>query len=194
MSLREGYLHDYLAAGFIGLAFGMVISGTAAGVVGNWGPYIGVLFVAGVFGFIPAGFIAGYVNFRLHQMGENKEMAGLTAGFFTAFVYLIIDLVIALMLAIIDTAAAANIFIAWIISVVFAFIFMPVGGYLSGFLEGRPFAMPGFFNFSHMLSRAPPAPPPPPSATTQLCPDCNKPLTFVEQHNRWYCPNCKKYP
>jgi NADH pyrophosphatase NudC (nudix superfamily) len=26
------------------------------------------------------------------------------------------------------------------------------------------------------------------------CPTCGKPLTFIEQYDRWYCYNCKKYP
>ncbi len=26
-----------------------------------------------------------------------------------------------------------------------------------------------------------------------LCPTCNKPLTFIEQYQRWYCYNEKKY-
>jgi hypothetical protein len=191
MGLREGYLHDYLVASFIGLAFGAVVAGTAALKIGDWGPYIGIMFVAGIFGFIPSGFVASYINFRFHQMGENTEMAGLSAGFFAAFVYLIVDLVIALTFAIVNTAAAANYFIGWVISIVFGFIFIPIGGYLSGVFERRPFAMPGFFDLSH-VSRAPP--PPPPTAAAQLCPTCGKPLTFVQQYKRWYCPNCRKYP
>jgi hypothetical protein len=153
---------------------------------------MGAIFLASIFGFIPCGFIASYINFRFHRMDENKEMAGLSAGFFTAFVYLIIDLFFTLMLAIIDTSNAANYFIAWIIAVVLGFIFMPIGGYLSGFLEGRPFAMPAFFDLSH-ISRAPP-PPPPPTAPAQLCPTCGKPMTFVQKYNRSYCSSCKKYP
>lgn len=39
-----------------------------------------------------------------------------------------------------------------------------------------------------------PQPPPPPSTLAQNCPTCGRPLTFVQQYNRWYCPNCKRYP
>jgi hypothetical protein len=39
-----------------------------------------------------------------------------------------------------------------------------------------------------------PPPPPPPPQAVQTCPTCSRPLTFVQQYNRWYCYNCKKYP
>lgn len=189
MTLREGYLHDYLVASFLGVAFGLGVSAPAGFVIGNWGPYIGVLVVAGIFGFIPGGLIASYINFRFHQMGENMEMAGLSAGFFAAFVYMVIDLVITLSSAIINAAGAADYFIGWILTVVFAFIFYTIGRYLSGMLERKPFAMPSIFN----LSRISRAPPPPPVATTQICPTCGQPMIYVEQYGRWYCSNCKKY-
>jgi MFS family permease len=163
----------------------------AAGLVGDWGHFIGAMLVAGIFGFIPSGFIASYINFRFHQMGDNKEMAGLSAGFFAAIIYLIIYLFITLTLAIIHSSSAANFFIAWVISFVFGFIFMPMGGYLSGFLEEKPIAMPAFFDLSRLFHGAPPPPPPP--GTAQLCPTCGRPLTYVKEYDRWYCTKCKKY-
>jgi sporulation protein YlmC with PRC-barrel domain len=33
----------------------------------------------------------------------------------------------------------------------------------------------------------------PTQSTQPLCPTCNKPLTFVQQYQRWYCYNEKKY-
>jgi len=195
MSIREGYLHDYLAASFIGLAFGLAVqspAGTAltGAIFGNWGPYIATMLVVGVFGFIPGGFLAGYINFRFHQVGENIEMVGLSAGFFTAIVYTIISLFGTIIAAIFTTAAAATFFIGWIISVLLAFVFFSLGGYISGYLERRPFAMPTIFN----LSRVSRAPPPPPVAAAQMCPTCGQPLTFIQQYSRWYCSNCRKYP
>lgn len=187
---REGHLHDYLAASFIGLAFGAVVSQPASNFVGNWGPYIGFLVVAGIFGFIPGGFVAGYLNFRFHRVGENLEMAGLSAGLFTAVAYTIITFFITLVWVILISQIAGIFLVGWIIGVLFAFIFFSLGGYISGFLERRPFAMPAIFN----LSRISRAPPPPPSAMAQTCPTCGQPLTFVQQYGRWYCPNCKKYP
>lgn len=191
MSIKEeGYLHDYLAASFVGLAYGLIVSQAAGGAIGNWGIYIALLIVAGIFGFIPGGFVAGYINFRFHRMGENLEMAGLSAGFFTAVVFTIVNFFLALVAAVLLQPAAGNIMIGWIISVLFAFIFFSLGGYISGYFERRPFAMPTIFN----LSRISRAPPPPPVAAAQLCPTCGRPMTFIQQYNRWYCPNCKKYP
>jgi len=196
VSIREGYLHDYLAASFIGLAYGFIISQIASGAIGNWGVYIALLFVAGIFGFIPGGFVAGYVNFRFHGVGEKLEMEGLSAGFFTAVVATIVELFVTLAAVIAESAKPAiirvpaeNFLIAWIISVLFAFLFFSLGGYISGFLERRPFAMPTIFN----LSRISRAPPPPPTAAVQMCPTCGQPLAFIQQYNRWYCANCKKY-
>lgn len=150
---------------------------------------MGAIVVAGLFGFVPGGLIAGYINFRLHQMGENLEMSGLSAGFFAALVYSIIDLILTLE-AVIMGAEAANTFIAWILTVVFVLLFYCLGGYLSGMMEKRPFVMPRIFELSH-ISRAPP---PPPTEAFQTCPTCGGPLTYVQQYDRWYCPNCKKYP
>jgi len=193
MGMREGYLHDYLAASFIGLAFGFVVSQIAGGAIGNWGPYIALLLIAGVFGFIPGGFVASYINFRFHRMGEKLEMEGLSTGFFTAIVYTIIGFFGALAGAILSrppfTPSAGDYMIGWIIGVLFAFIFFSLGGYISGYLERRPYPMPTIFNLSG-LSRAPP---PPPTAMAQMCSTCGQPMTFVQQYNRWYCANCKKY-
>jgi hypothetical protein len=187
--MREGYLHDYLAASFIGIAIAGVVSQPAGNLVGNWGAYIGALLVAGLFGFIPGGFLAGYINLRFHRVGENLEMAGLSAGFFTAVVYTIITFFMNLVYVIIASVIAGTLLIGWIIGVLFAFIFFSLGGYISGYLERRPFAMPTIFN----LSRISRAPPPPPGGVAQMCPTCGQPLTFVQQYNRWYCANCKKY-
>ena len=198
MSNREGYLHDYLAASFIGLAFGLAVAGPSGqallgAIFGNWGPYIATMLVVSVFGFIPGGFVAGYLNSRFHQVGDKIEMAGLSAGFFTAIVYTIITLFAAIVAAIFNTAAAGTFFIGWIIGVLLAFVFFSLGGYISGYLEQRPFAMPAIFNLSG-LSRLSRAPPPPPTAMAQMCPTCGRPMTFITQYNRWYCANCKKYP
>ena len=193
MSLKESYLHDYLVASLLGSAFGMLMASPAGAsiAIGNWGPAIGALAIAGIFGFVPGGLIAGYVNFRFHRMGENMEMAGLSAGFFAAVVFMFIDLILSVEAAIMNTAVAANIFIGWILTVVFGFIFFTVGGYLSGMLERRPFAVPAMFDLSK-LQRSPP-PPPAPGGAIQACPICGQPLTFVQRYGRWYCGNCKKY-
>ena len=159
MSQKEGYLLDNLVASFIGLAFAMAVSSPAAGEVGQWGPYIGILFVSGVFGFIPAGIIASYINSRFHKIGDNKPMIGLGIGLFTTVVYAIINLWITIVSAIANTGAAGAIFIAWILSALFAFIFTPIGGYLWGILEEKQLRMPEFFNLSKGSTVLPPPPP-----------------------------------
>lgn len=188
MALREGNLHDYLAASLVGIAFAMSFYAPLLILAKGIGGIIGALFVAGIFGFVPGGFLSGYINFRLHQMGDNFEMSGLSAGFFTAFVYMILDLVMTLVIAIFGDPA--TVFIAWVISVIFGFIFFSLGGYIAGMLERRPFAMPGIFNLSR-IQRGP-VTPPPPSATT-VCPTCGSPLRYIEQYQRWYCDKEQKY-
>jgi len=34
--------------------------------------------------------------------------------------------------------------------------------------------------------------PPPPQQST-VCPTCHKQLTYIQQHNSWFCFNCDKY-
>jgi hypothetical protein len=194
MDSKEGYLHDYLIASFLGVAFGLVLAAPAGLSIAaaKWGPAIGALVIAGIFGFIPGGLIAGYINFRFHRMGENVEMAGLSAGFFAALVFAVIDLIIALEGAILATNVATNIFIGWVLTAVFGFIFFTLGGYLSGMLEKRPFAMPSMFNLSR-IQRGAAAPPPPPPGAATMCPSCGGPLRYIQQYQRWYCDKEKKY-
>jgi hypothetical protein len=190
MNNREGYLHDYLVASFIGALFAFMAGEVAASGKGaGWAGVIAGFLLGGVFLTMPGGFVAGYLNFRLHRVGEKLEMEGLSAGFFTAVVYTIISLFTTI-LAALTSGDAGGTMLAWFISVIFAFLFFSLGGYLSGYLERRPYSMPTVFNLSG-ISRAPP---PPPTAATQLCPTCSQPLTFIQQYNRWYCTNCKKYP
>jgi len=189
MSLKEGYLHDYLAASLVGLLFGVLVSASAGDSKGNWPTFVALFVVESIFLIIPGGFVAAYLNFRFHRTGENLEMQGLSAGFFTSVVYTIITFFLSLTNVIAASKQAVDIMVAWIIGVLFAFLFYMLGGYLAGLLERRPFAMPGIFN----LSRISRVPPPPPTSAVQMCPTCGQPMTFVQQYNRWYCPNCKKY-
>ena len=87
MSNREGYLHDYLAASFVGVILALLNTVMAGAAIGSWGIFVALIIVLGLFLFIPAGFTASYLNFRFHKMGENVAMAGLSAGLFTAVVY-----------------------------------------------------------------------------------------------------------
>jgi hypothetical protein len=190
MGLKEAYLHDYLAVSLIGVVFGLIGLQSAVGLAaGGWGPYIAGLLLYGLFLVAPGGFVASYLHMKLHGSGENLEMQGLSIGFFTGVVYTIITVFMTIAAAIANTANAGNLFIGWILSVLFAFIFFMLGGYASGVLERRPFAMPSFFNLSQIRRQ----PPPPPGPPAQTCPTCGRPMTFIQQYNRWYCPNCKKY-
>jgi hypothetical protein len=189
MGLKEAYLHDHLAVSLIGFLFGSLASAGAEGARGSWPSFVAIFVVAGIFLIVPGGFVAAYLRFRLHRIGENLEMQGLSAGFFTGFVYTVITFFLSLAHIIADSKIAVDIMVGWIIGVIFAFLFYSLGGYLAGVLERRPFAMPGVFN----LSRISRAPPPPPTAAAQTCPTCGQPLTFVQQYNRWYCQNEKKY-
>jgi hypothetical protein len=191
MNDREGNLNDYLVASFAALPLALILAGVAP--KGSWGIFIAVTIVGGLFLTIPAGWLASYINFRFHKMGENTKMAGLSAGFFAALVFTVITLILAIMGAIGNTAAAANEFIGWILSAVFAFIFMSLGGYISGMFEESSWAMPAFFNFSKLPQRSPPPPPAAGGAAAQMCPTCGRPMRFVEQYNRWYCDYDKKY-
>jgi hypothetical protein len=189
MSLREAYLHDHLAVSLVGFLFGALVAAGAGLAKGNWPTFVAVFIVESIFLIIPGGFVAAYLGFRLHRAGENLEMQGLSAGFFTGFVYAVITFFLSLTNIIADSKQAVDIMVAWIIGILFAFLFYSLGGYLAGYLERRPFAMPGIFN----LSRISRGPPPPPMAASQTCPTCGQPLTFVQQYNRWYCQNEKKY-
>ena len=183
-------MHDYLVASLIGVPLGLfvgLIAGIFAGA--NWGPHIAIVIVLGLFLTTSAGFVASYLNFRFHQMSENKKMAGFSAGLFTAVVYTFIILIAAVVESIADTPGAATFFISWIIEAVFAFVFMSLGGYLEGMFESRPFVMPGIFN----MEKVQPLPPPPPTANIANCPICGRPMRFIEQYNRWYCDYDKKY-
>ena len=190
MALREGYMHDYLAESLIGFLFGVIVSGSAGIAKGNWPTFVGLFVVEGIFLIVPGGFVAAYLGFRFNRSDENLEMQGLSAGFFTGFVYTIITFFLSLAGIVAESNKAVDIMVAWIIGVLFAFLFYSLGGYIAGLLERRPFAMPGIFN----LSRISRAPPPPPTAVAQTCPTCGQPMTFIEQYGRWYCQNCKKYP
>jgi len=37
------------------------------------------------------------------------------------------------------------------------------------------------------------APAPPSAPAAPACPTCGRPMTYVQQYQRWYCQNCGKY-
>jgi len=58
----------------------------------------------------------------------------------------------------------------------------------------RPIIVPSAGQTTAPPVQAQPPPPPPPPQAAQNCPTCGGSLTFIQQYNRWYCYNCKKYP
>jgi len=49
---------------------------------------------------------------------------------------------------------------------------------------------------TYQASQTPQVPPPPPQEAAQnipACPNCGRPLTWIEQYQRWYCYNCQRY-
>ncbi len=190
MTLKEGYLHDYMVPSFLGFVFGVLSLGTATRGAGDLARFTGILIVADIFYVIPGGMVAAYLNFKFHKVSERLDMAGLSSGLFTATVYTIITLFPTIIFAALNPAAAGGIFVRWIISVIFAFIFYMLGGYFAGYLEHRPFAMPTIFDMSRISS---PPPPPPPAMATQTCPTCGSPLRYIQQYQRWYCDKEQKY-
>jgi hypothetical protein len=209
MSIKEeGYLHDYIAAGLIGFAVGMSVTvmlwqhvfttlmaigwGLGITVTPNWGVVIPLGMVAGIFGFLPGGFVAGYLNFRIHRT-EGTATEGLTAGIVASIVNFFITLFLAVAMAATYSAGAEAIMAGWGVSyVLWGFVFYPLGGYLAGMFEARPIPMPAIMKFQ-MAPSAPPPPPAAPSEKAPTCPDCDGPLTYIPQYQRWYCYKCKKY-
>jgi hypothetical protein len=198
MSIKEeGYLHDYVAVGLIGAFLGMIIgslwyqSMTAEVYYAEWGRLMAYLFVSGVFGNLPAGFVAGYLNYRIHKT-EGDAMEGFSAGFMAAIAHAILTLFVFATVAMMgDSRYAGSVMTAWVFVFVFGMIFFPIGGFFSGMVESRPMMMPPILKFKFVAAAG--APPPPPAPGAQTCPTCGGQLTYVPQYQRWYCHKCKKY-
>jgi uncharacterized membrane protein YqaE (UPF0057 family) len=189
MSEREGYLHDYVAAGLIGYVIGWLGLYYFSGAAYEWGIYVAIQFLASLIGFIPGGFVAAYINFRFHRVEGDLKMAGLTAGFISGIVHALY-----IMLIILYRAASSDITAfsaaSMVVTMIFGFVFYSIGGYICGHLEETPLAMPAALDLSRLVTRAPP---PPPAAETHMCSGCGKPLTYIKQYDKWYCHECKKY-
>lgn len=190
---EEGYLHDYVVAGIVGFAVGMAIAGGGADFINvgwtfgvDWGRVAAQTFIVGLFGYFPSGFVASYLNFRLHKT-DDKRMDALTVGVLT----IIIHLFITLLMAIFGTAIYSGNFSTsmgrWALSLLFAVIFYPLGAYCAAIMEEKTIPLPTFLKFKFVTAM----PPPPPGA--EVCPTCGGPLTYIPQHQRWYCYKCKKY-
>jgi hypothetical protein len=195
MSIKEeGYLHDYIAAGLLGFAVGIAIAGVLISTIvtyavfSKWGEAIALSFVSGLFGYLPGGFVAGYLNCRIHKT-EGRPMEGFAAGVMALLAHFFITLFVFVALAAVSGDTAGSVMTGWALSFVFGLIFYPIGGYVSGMLESRAIPMPAILKFEGIAG----APPPPPPPGAETCPTCGGPLTYIEQYQRWYCYKCKKY-
>jgi hypothetical protein len=194
----EAYLIDYIAVGVIGFAIGQAIAGVGGfqtlfssitSVFGiDWGKTIGSDVITGIFAFLPAGFVAGYLCYKLLR-GEGK-MEGFTGGVMSFLAYFIITLIVTLAQTGIWGADFGTEMQLWVVLMVFALIFFPIGGFLADMIHGMKTPMPSFLRMQ--FQRGPVAPPPPPGTAT-TCPTCGGPLRYIEQYKRWYCDNEKKY-
>jgi len=188
---------DYIAIGVLGFAIGQAITSVGnlqylisiSQIYGiNWGKTAGSDFVIGIFAFLPAGFVAGYLCHKL--LKAKEKMAGFTGGFMSFLAYLIITLIMTLAQTGIWGADFGTAMETWVVLMVFALIFFPIGGFLAGMMHEMKVPMPSFLKFQFQRGAA--VPPPPPGAAT-TCPTCGGPLRYVEQYKRWYCDKEKKY-
>ncbi|GEM_PF-959635 len=196
---REAYLQEYLAAGVLGYAIGYFLArgGISAGITtgvffagGDWGRIAVGCVIAGIFGFLPGGFVAGSVILKWRRIEERHEIEGLRAGLMAFLVYLVISLILSAIDAAQNTGSSGYIMGGWGISVVFAILFYLIGGYLSGWLRRAGTRQPSFL----LLGGGPAAPPPPPPpGGAPTCRTCGQPLTYVQQYGKWYCHRCRKY-
>jgi hypothetical protein len=196
----EAYFVDYIAAGVIGFAIGQAIASVGGfyalspamtflfGIGPNWGKTIGSDVIIGIFGFLPAGFVAGYLCYKLLR-GEGR-MEGFTGGVMSFLAYFIITLIATLFQTGIWGGDFGKGMELWAVLMVFALIFFPIGGFLAGMMHETKMAMPSFLKFQ--FQRGPAAPPPPPSAAV-TCPTCCGPLRYIQQYQRWYCDKEQKY-
>ncbi|HEY4675049.1 MAG TPA: hypothetical protein VIH48_03230 [Candidatus Bathyarchaeia archaeon] len=191
---EEGYLSDYIAFGVIAFAIGTAIASISgfdvmfSSLLGtNWGEVAGHNVVSGIFAYVPAGVIAGYLNYKIRKTQSKTE--GLTVGFMAFLAYLILTLLITICRAAINGYNLGVVMQTWALGLVFALIFYPLGGFLSGIFVAMKMPLPAFLRFK----RAGTAPPPPPAAMAQTCPTCGSPLRYIEQYQRWYCDKESKY-
>jgi hypothetical protein len=195
----EAYLIDDIVVGVIGFAVGQSIASiggfqtyllsltNAFGI--DWGRALGSDVITGIFAFLPAGFVAGYLCYKLLK-GEGK-MEGFTGGFMSFLAYLIITLIVTLAQTGILGLNYGTEMELWVVLMVFALIFFPIGGLLAGMFHDMHAPMPSFLRMNFL--RGPAAPPPPPPGTATTCPTCGGPLRYIEQYKRWYCDKENKY-
>jgi len=195
----QAYFVDYIAIGVLGFALGQAIasvggfqtlfSGPRLVYYGiDWGKTVGSDVITGIFAFLPAGFVAGYLCYKL--LKTEGKMEGLTGGFMSFLAYLIITLIATVAHTGIWGYDLGNGMQVWLVLMVFALIFFPIGGFLAGMMHETKMAMPSILRFQ--FQGGPATPPPPPGAAV-TCPSCGGPLRYIQQYQRWYCDKEQKY-
>jgi hypothetical protein len=195
----EAYFVDYIAVGVLGFALGQAIASIGGFLTLfsrpvyayysiDWGRTVGSDIITGIFAFLPAGFVAGYLCYKL--LKTQGKMEGFAGGFMSFLVYLIITLIVTLVQTGIWGFDFGKGMELWAVLMVFALIFFPIGGFLAGMIHETKMAMPSFLKFQ--FQRGPSAPPPPPGAAV-TCPTCGGPLRYIQQYQRWYCDKEQKY-
>jgi hypothetical protein len=195
----EASLIDYIVVGVLGFAIGQAIASVGgfqslfsgsifAGIGIDWGRTAASDIITGIFAFLPAGFVAGYLCYK--QLKAEGSMAGFTGGFMSFMAYLVITLIVTLAQTGIWGGNFGTTMGLWAVLMVFALVFFLIGGFLAGLIHGMHMPMPSFLQFQ--FKRGPPAPPPPLGAST-TCPTCGGPLRYIEQYKRWYCDKENKY-
>ena len=193
MTEEKEYFIDYIAIGVIGFAIGQaiasvggfqgLISGLGSSFAGiDWGRTAGGDVITGIFAFLPAGFVAGYLCYKL--LKAEGSMAGFTGGFMSFLAYLIITLIMTLAQTGIWGGDFGIGMGRWAVLMVFALVFFLIGGFLAGMMHGMKMPMPSFLKLQFQRGAA--VPPPPPGATN-ICPTCGSPLRYIEQYKKWYC-------
>ena len=188
-------MKDYIAIGVIGFAIGTAIASTGqiSGIFTLFGSNLlrttAMQAVTGIFAYIPAAVIATYLHFRLNK--AESKMEGLTVGLMIFLVHFIITLFMTIASTAIYAGDWGGAMQTWGISLVFAFIFYLIGGFLFTVFDGLKMPLPNVLKFKRAIQT--PAPPPPPGMAAQICPTCGSPLRYIQQYQKWYCDKEQKY-
>jgi hypothetical protein len=162
--IKAGHLNDSVFVGLIGFTVGIAINAiplfsaiTVLVPAGKVAEAILLGLVSGLFGYLSGGFVAGYTNYRLNKT-EGGPKEGLMAGVMALIVHFLITLFVFGAFAMVSPANTVWVVMAgWGVTLVFALIFYPLGGYVAGVLERQTSST----NASTAFQGIPSAPPPP---------------------------------
>lgn len=169
--IKTEHLNDRVFVGLIGFTVGIAINAiplfsaiTVLVPAGMVAEAILLGLVSGFFGYLSGGFVAGYTNCRLNKT-EGSPKEGLMAGVMALIVHFFVTLFIFGAFAIVSPAntisvgfpSGSVVMAGWGVTLAFALIFYPLGGYIAGVLERQT----GSTLVSPAFQGAPAVPPPP---------------------------------